>query len=214
MKMKKTSFVWNHFTTVQKGKYMCNYCKSVLSTANGSTGNLKRHLRVRHPHLNEFNENFSEALTEEMIEKGAEKNVNARDNSSMIPTTTILPSHEVESNDRKRKCYDKPQQIKSRDQVDNTFSVMHNAKNNAKYTDDFTLYGKNVTSRMRNACKSPRAIASAKNQIDNILFKLEMGEFDDACSAENVGNSGNYPLLTEFITVRSGEGESNTQDVK
>lgn len=63
--------------------------------------------------------------------------------------------------------------------MDETYKFMKSIQQNLKEKDDYTIYGENVAIRMRNAKQSNRAVAIAKNQIDNILFKLEMGEFQE-----------------------------------
>lgn len=48
-KSRKTSEIWNHFSEQGNEKAECNYCKTKLSVLKGSTGNLTRHMRLKHP---------------------------------------------------------------------------------------------------------------------------------------------------------------------
>lgn len=46
-----TSDIWYHFTKAEGdgAKAKCRYCYSLISSSNGSTGNMKRHLKSKHP---------------------------------------------------------------------------------------------------------------------------------------------------------------------
>ena len=47
---RKTSAVWSHFSQSTEGKSgTCNICKAHISFKGGSTANLQRHLKTRHP---------------------------------------------------------------------------------------------------------------------------------------------------------------------
>ena len=52
---------------------------------------------------------------------------------------------------------------------------MRSVQDNVTPKDHFHIYGENVASRMRLANRSSTEVAIAKNQIDNILFQLEIG---------------------------------------
>lgn len=45
----KRSQVWNHFTRLNKNKSKCRHCSDVIITNNGSTSNLARHVKRKHP---------------------------------------------------------------------------------------------------------------------------------------------------------------------
>ena len=47
--MRKTSDLWYHFSSSEPGKGKCQYCSFVMSCTGGSTGNLIRHLKRKHP---------------------------------------------------------------------------------------------------------------------------------------------------------------------
>lgn len=49
MSPKRTSTIWYHFKKTEGNKAECNTCKTVLSTAGGSYGNLRRHFKSKHP---------------------------------------------------------------------------------------------------------------------------------------------------------------------
>lgn len=61
--------------------------------------------------------------------------------------------------------------------VDEPYNFRRSIQENVKLMDDFSVYGENVARRIRSANQNGRAISIAKNLIDNILFKLEMGVF-------------------------------------
>lgn len=45
--------MWTYFTIIPNAnKAKCDICKAQLSTTGGSTNNLTRHLRLRHPTIN------------------------------------------------------------------------------------------------------------------------------------------------------------------
>lgn len=46
---KESSELWYHFNKKEANRAECSYCKSILSLAGGSTGNLRRHLKNKHP---------------------------------------------------------------------------------------------------------------------------------------------------------------------
>lgn len=46
---RKHSSVWSHFDEDGEQKAKCKHCKSSISTSGGSTGNLSRHLKLKHP---------------------------------------------------------------------------------------------------------------------------------------------------------------------
>ncbi|XP_039290389.1 uncharacterized protein LOC111045565 isoform X2 [Nilaparvata lugens] len=53
MPAKRKSTVWLHFDQVEGNKGICRYCFSRLSCAGGSTGNLTRHIKKKHPDINQ-----------------------------------------------------------------------------------------------------------------------------------------------------------------
>lgn len=52
---RKRSILWDHFKHTEDGKALCNYCSKYLGIRGGSTGNLGRHLRKKHPGINFLN---------------------------------------------------------------------------------------------------------------------------------------------------------------
>jgi len=46
---KKRSNVWYHHTILQNNIAKCNVCSYKISFSGGSTGNLLRHLKTKHP---------------------------------------------------------------------------------------------------------------------------------------------------------------------
>ena len=45
---RKRSYIWLHFNNKEDGKAECCYCKTILSTKEGASGNLQRHLKKKH----------------------------------------------------------------------------------------------------------------------------------------------------------------------
>lgn len=45
----KTSAIWLHFSAVSTDKAKCNLCNTIYSYKGGTTGNLKKHLKAKHP---------------------------------------------------------------------------------------------------------------------------------------------------------------------
>lgn len=48
MSSRKRSEVWNHFSEIDHNKAKCGYCSQIISAKGGSTGNLTRHMRLKH----------------------------------------------------------------------------------------------------------------------------------------------------------------------
>jgi len=46
---KKRSSVWHHFSALDNNKSKCNICRGIKSFNGGSTGNLLRHIKTKHP---------------------------------------------------------------------------------------------------------------------------------------------------------------------
>lgn len=49
MEHKKRSEVWTYFEQIPNSKAKCNFCSQILSYKGGSTYNLSRHLKSKHP---------------------------------------------------------------------------------------------------------------------------------------------------------------------
>lgn len=47
----KKSPIWVHFSELGGEKAKCNLCQNVYSYKGGTTGNLRKHLRTKHPTL-------------------------------------------------------------------------------------------------------------------------------------------------------------------
>lgn len=82
MVSKKTSAVWHHFVAVDNGRCArCKQCgKTVFINASGSTGNLFRHMKLKHPSLT--------------IEKRNRLSVIANDLNTTIPKESKMASNE------------------------------------------------------------------------------------------------------------------------
>ncbi|XP_046396528.1 uncharacterized protein LOC124163580 isoform X1 [Ischnura elegans] len=67
---KKRSEIWNHFTSEDNRAAKCGYCHKILSLVGGSTGNLMRHLRLKHPDLDiQFGQGI--ILEQQQLESGS-----------------------------------------------------------------------------------------------------------------------------------------------
>ncbi|XP_014246424.1 uncharacterized protein LOC106664883 [Cimex lectularius] len=207
--MKIRSSIWNHFTKVgEKGK--CNYCNALLSMTSGSMSNLKRHLKAKHPliDLQHIKEEVQVAVEEIVQEKVDEMSDSG--NISPLKTSGVHMSCQEGKN---LNAFLKKPDFEQKQEMNKLW--ISNGRKFIKGKDDYSIYGKNIASRMRRADKSHRAVAIAKNHIDNVIFKLEMGDFDDPVhSNENVDHSDNYPVLAEFITVRTEVAENNVSEEK
>ncbi|CAH2002487.1 unnamed protein product [Acanthoscelides obtectus] len=51
MVRRNRSAIWNHFDKSENLKAKCKYCSQNISIANGSLGNLSRHMKAKHPTL-------------------------------------------------------------------------------------------------------------------------------------------------------------------
>jgi hypothetical protein len=49
--MRKKSDLWYHFSSSEPGKGKCRYCSFVISCTGGSTDNLTRYVRRKHPNV-------------------------------------------------------------------------------------------------------------------------------------------------------------------
>lgn len=144
------STLWNHFIKKESTRGECKYCKKMISFARGSTGNLKRHLRNRHPMVSL--ERISQPRDSSQSMRTADsKNLALEEISQTLlsipsPTTTMphrcLPS----------------------------FSTMQPGG------DSEDNYAKTVADRLRELPKKKRIII--KKKIDDILFEACMKEED------------------------------------
>ena len=55
-KMRKRGLVWNHFVPLGDEKAKCNVCPAVISYKRGSTSNLLRHMKKKHPEVDVHDE--------------------------------------------------------------------------------------------------------------------------------------------------------------
>lgn len=62
------STVWNHFNKISSITAKCNYCSSVYSVKGGSTANLLRHIRTKHPTVNMKNVDINTTQAQEREE--------------------------------------------------------------------------------------------------------------------------------------------------
>ncbi|KAJ4940762.1 hypothetical protein JOQ06_027054 [Pogonophryne albipinna] len=49
MSTRKRSDIWMHFVGVNQAQARCQYCKNLISVHGGSTSNMRRHLKTKHP---------------------------------------------------------------------------------------------------------------------------------------------------------------------
>ncbi|KAJ4937648.1 hypothetical protein JOQ06_002280 [Pogonophryne albipinna] len=49
MSTRKISDIWMHFVGVNQAQARCQYCKNLISVHGGSTSNMRRHLKTKHP---------------------------------------------------------------------------------------------------------------------------------------------------------------------
>ncbi|XP_037946423.1 zinc finger BED domain-containing protein 4 isoform X2 [Teleopsis dalmanni] len=64
---RKTSNIWTHYIVQEAGRAKCKYCKSSLSTAGGSQGNLHRHMRTKHSSILQL-ERKSSPLQQDVVD--------------------------------------------------------------------------------------------------------------------------------------------------
>lgn len=54
--MRKRGLVWNHFAPLEDEKAKCSSCPAVISYKRGSTSNLLRHMKKKHPEIDVHDE--------------------------------------------------------------------------------------------------------------------------------------------------------------
>lgn len=89
----KRSLIWDYFSQSSKNdsKVKCNLCFSMLAVKNGSTSNMTRHFKLKHPTVN-FGETRKRALNvEEQETEGdvAGNNIKSNSESEVVPTEPI-----------------------------------------------------------------------------------------------------------------------------
>lgn len=113
----------------------------------------------------------------------------------------------------------KTKRSKDSDEVDEALQFMRSVKDATKNKDDYTVYG-DVASRMRRANRSDRAVSLAKHYIDDVLFRLEMGELDEFYRSTSLAptySSTPSPCLSvhtsqkQFATQGYSDSEQSTQ---
>nr|CAD7579174.1 unnamed protein product [Timema californicum] len=68
---------------------------------------------------------------------------------------------------------------RSNEQVEEPYKFMRNVRESINCKDEFTVYGETLASRMRVAGRIYRAVLISRNHIDNIIFNLEMGLYNE-----------------------------------
>ncbi|CAG2056917.1 unnamed protein product [Timema podura] len=68
---------------------------------------------------------------------------------------------------------------RSNEQVEEALKFMRSLRESINCKDEFIVYGENVASRMRAAGRSYRAVSIARTHIDNIIFNLKMGFYNE-----------------------------------
>ncbi|KAJ8893746.1 hypothetical protein PR048_006346 [Dryococelus australis] len=93
------------------------------------------------------------------------------------------------------------------EKVDEAYKFIKSVQVGVSKKDDFSVYGEILACIMRNAKQNSRAVPIAKHHIDNILFTLEMGKYDN--SGRNSAQSVYSPRETEkYLLVRPGRETS------
>lgn len=67
--MRKRGLVWNHFAPLEDEKAKCITCPAVISYKRGSTSNLLRHMKKKHPEIDVKDED--PLKEEEVVEPAA-----------------------------------------------------------------------------------------------------------------------------------------------
>lgn len=68
-KMRKRGLVWNHFAPLEDERAKCSVCPAVISYKRGSTSNLLRHMKKKHPEVDVHDE---DSLKTEFVEEASE----------------------------------------------------------------------------------------------------------------------------------------------
>lgn len=85
------SVIWDHFEKNPNHTAKCNYCSQNISVANGSLGNLSRHLRTKHPTVNL---NIGKCLVQGMSKKYEVEIVENLSQEPQQPSTSRVLSTE------------------------------------------------------------------------------------------------------------------------
>lgn len=94
-----SSPVWYHFRKAEGNKAECRYCHKFIATSSGSTSNLRRHLKNKHPFIS-----LDRAGTQHLIEKSSieeelsEKTTNEKDSTNRMSVTGGEKPAEIHSN--------------------------------------------------------------------------------------------------------------------
>lgn len=88
---KKTSAAWQHFVEVDSGKNAkCNHCGKTVVITNGSTGNMFRHIKLRHPHLTVEKRSRRCMIANEMTDTVPVESIPYTSSNNEAVTTTVM----------------------------------------------------------------------------------------------------------------------------
>lgn len=88
MESKKRSEVWSYFEQIPNSRAKCNFCSQILSYKGGSTYNLNRHLKTKHP-------SSSVALVAKQTPGNSNNTLASASTSTLAEEETISQSHGI-----------------------------------------------------------------------------------------------------------------------
>lgn len=86
--MRKRGLVWNHFAPLEEEKAKCIVCPAVISYKRGSTSNLLRHMKKKHPDIDVHDEDPMKV--ENGGETMASEDEDEEDGISVCPSGLII----------------------------------------------------------------------------------------------------------------------------
>ncbi|XP_046396529.1 uncharacterized protein LOC124163580 isoform X2 [Ischnura elegans] len=216
---KKRSEIWNHFTSEDNRAAKCGYCHKILSLVGGSTGNLMRHLRLKHPDLDiQFGQGI--ILEQQQLESGslspkAEISIAVGDDSDVVECMSSQQSQDVKASHHSQVSSLRKRKLESTSGKDTTSVrtsmayedlvklVCSNSKGNST-DDNFDLVGRNVAMKLRTMEATQKAIA--ERLIGEILFQgqMEMLAINTTITTPNTNNmTTSTPLRSIVINAAS-----------
>ncbi|XP_073995761.1 E3 SUMO-protein ligase ZBED1-like [Rhodnius prolixus] len=90
--MPKRSEIWNHFNSIDSVKAKCRYCHEIVSFTSGSTSNLFRHMKRKHPISFNKRKNTEQSTEEIPVKKSHLTSIDTQ-NLSSLPSTSLASIH-------------------------------------------------------------------------------------------------------------------------
>ncbi|XP_014271243.1 uncharacterized protein [Halyomorpha halys] len=181
-----SSYHWNHFIRLDFTKAKCRYCHRVIKMSRGSTGNLNRHIRLKHPSIvknhsitmppfsipdygPESPENIPGEVEVRIHEEENEKSESEGEDQSTSDRFVIQPNLNVTSVSQSSTTCQPPEKRQRM-----TFDIVRKGNSQqSKDEDEFSIMGKHIANKLRRL--SPDVLPVVEKLITDVIFEAQCG---------------------------------------